>query len=73
MGGTISLQASNDGLNYYPMEKFATDTLTITNAATDAKLINLTPAQSINYQYYRLKCTGASNDTATVWAWWFCR
>lgn len=69
MGGTIIIQGSNNGSDYQTVTVAAADTITISDAATSAGIITVAPSTGVLYQYYRLKCTGASGDTMTVRGW----
>jgi len=69
MGGTIILQGSNDGSTYTTASENAGDTITVADAATSDGIIKVYPVTGILYQFYRVKCVGASGDTMTVRAW----
>lgn len=72
MNGIVTLQASNDGINYFATG--AADTVHIDNGATDLDKIVITPATGVLYQYYRLKGVNtATTDTFTMKAFWFGR
>jgi hypothetical protein len=66
IGGSIFLQGSVDGSNWYTTTYAAGDTVTVADAASQVLKIVLTPTNGLPYKYYRLKCTGASSDTMTV-------
>jgi hypothetical protein len=69
MGGTFSLQYSNDGVNYGTTQDpnaGQSDTITVTNGATFTQLLTIPASFGLPYQYVRLRCTGASGDTASV-------
>ncbi len=69
MGGSIILQGSNDGVNFLSASAATGDTITVTDAATLSGVIKTAPATGVLFQYYRLKCVGASSDTMTVKGW----
>lgn len=65
MNGSITLQASNDGINYFATG--AADTVHVDNGATDLDKITIPPATGVLYQYYRLKGVNtATTDTCTL-------
>lgn len=66
IGGTIFLQGSNDGTNYFNASFNTGDTATVANSASQSLLIRVRASDGMPFKYYRLKCTGASNDTMTV-------
>lgn len=70
--GTVTLQGSNDGINY--VATAAADTFHVTNAATQTSAITIAPATGVLYQYYRLKAANtATTDTCTLKAFFFGR
>lgn len=66
IGGTIFLQGSNDGTNYFNASFNVGDTVTVANSASQNLLIRVKATDGFPFRYYRLKCTGASSDTMTV-------
>ncbi len=69
MNGSVTLQASNDGINYFATA--ATDTVHIDNGATDVDKITIPPATGLPYHYYRVKGVNlATTDTCTMRAFW---
>lgn len=66
IGGTIFVQGSFDGTNWYTATYVAGDTLTVANSASQVNKITIAPTNGLPYRYYRLKCTGASSDTMKV-------
>lgn len=60
VAGTVLLQGSNDGTNYVDI---STDTLTLTDVATQSYLWSVTDAP---YKYYRLKGTGSGTMNAIL-------
>lgn len=66
IGGTIFLQGSVDGTNWYTATYYTGDTLTVANSASQTGAVVLKANEGLPYKYYRLKCTGASSDTMTV-------
>jgi hypothetical protein len=65
VGGTVTLQGSNDGTNYVTVSASYSDvqTLTPTNQATNSKLFTVTGSP---YKYYRLSYTGTGTMSATI-------
>ncbi len=60
VAGNVILEASNDGTNYAAI---STDTLTLTDVATNTQLWSVTNAP---YKYYRLKGTGSGTMAAII-------
>lgn len=69
IGGSILLQGSNDGTNYFNASFNTGDTATVANSTTQSLLIRVRESDGFPYKYYRIKCTGASSDTMTVKAY----
>ena len=66
IGGTIFLQGSVDGTNWWTATYAAGDTVTVADAASQVLKIYVPPTAGLPFKHYRLKCTGASSDTMTV-------
>lgn len=66
IGGSIFLQGSVDGTNWFTATYAAGDTNTVADAASQVLKIEVKPTNGLPYRYYRIKCTGANADTMTV-------
>lgn len=66
IGGSIFLQGSIDGTNWYTATNVAGDTMTVADAATQALKTVVGPTYGNPWKSYRLKFTGASSDTMYV-------
>lgn len=66
MAGTINMEGSLDGTNWYNASNAAGDTITVANAATQTSRLRVLPTYGLPYFYYRLKIVGTTNDTMTV-------
>lgn len=64
IGGVLTLQASNDGTNWYATA--ASDTIHVTNGATDGAILTLPASTGVAYKNYRFKCNGLASDTMEV-------
>lgn len=64
IGGTLTLQGSNDGSNWFTTS--AADTIHVTNGATDAAVLSIPASTGLPYKVYRMKCNGLVNDTMYV-------
>ncbi len=65
VGGTVTVQGSNDGTNYVTVSSSYSDaqTLTALNQTTTSKLFTITGNP---YKYYRLSYTGTGTMSATI-------
>jgi hypothetical protein len=65
VGGTVTLQGSNDATNYVTVSTSYSDaqTHTATDVATSSKLFTITGSP---YKYYRLSYTGTGTMSATI-------
>lgn len=66
MAGTINMEGSLDGTNWYNASNAAGDTITVANAATQTSRLRVLPTYGLPYYHYRLKIIGTTNDTMTV-------
>ena len=66
IGGTITMQGSLDGTNWYNATNAAGDTLTIANSATQSQRLKVPASYGLPFYHYRLAIVGVSNDTMTV-------
>lgn len=70
VGGTVTVQGSNDGTNYTTVSSSYSDaqTLTPTNQTTNTKLFKITGSP---YAYYRVSYTGTGTMSAKLRAYFF--
>lgn len=67
IGGVARLKGSLDGINYVSA---VTDTVILTNVATNTYIWNIAPSK---YLYYMIKTTGAGTMSATIKGWYLCK